>query len=1242
MVDAAPSPEIDTAGGSEPEPIVIDHEGESSLLPYLTVAIGASAGGLEAYIELFEALPPDSGAAFILVPHLPPEQHMSHLPEILTKHTAMPVRHIESEMRPLPDHVLVLPSGMRVSMHGGVLRLESRVANERMPLPIDRFFRSLAADQKAHTIGVILSGADSDGALGLKTIRGEGGVGIVQDPDSAAHPEMPRSSIAADHVDMVLSPAEIGREIARLAKQFNNPALQPLKAGQVKAPTEEQSFGRILTLLRGVSGVDFRFYKQPTIGRRIARRMLLCKVPNLSAYVSFLSAHPDELRALQEDVLINVTRFFRDEEVFAAFKSDLLPRMFAGRPPDQQVRVWIAGCSTGEEAYSIAICLLEYLSGKAVEPQIQIFATDASDRSIEAARAALYPESIADDVSPERLRRFFVKADRGYQVSKRVRDLCIFARQNLCGDPPFSRLDLISCRNVLIYLGPELQKKMIPTFHYALRPTGQLLLGSSESIREHTDMFAITDRKNKFYLKIGGAGHLRLDIATRVPLNVDNGAPSLPRNAREGWSELDVQRAADRIVLARYGPAGVVITERLKILQSRGHTSAYLEMAPGVASLGLLRMVREEIVAPLRDAIQRAIQEDVPVQTEVRLRRGDHFQQVLVEVLPIQGIAAQIRFYLVLFVPTLSPVEAGEPLDRSLIDASEDEKLKLILQLRQDLGSTKLYLQSLLDEREARNQELTSANEEIQSANEELQSTNEELETAKEELQSANEELQTVNEELQNRNLALTQAGNDLSNLLNSVNIPVVMLDGGLEIRQFTPPAQRMMNLRAADIGRPISDVRLNLDSGDLEPLLRDVMETLTPREAQVTDREGKSYLLRVRPYRTNENKIEGVVLVLVDIEQLRRHQLALEQSHAFSQTVLERVQVPLTVVDSEFRICSVNEAFCQLSGLRREDLKGRSLPELAGELWRLPNLRAFIESLHNSPDGEQVQVEHQTGDVPPRVFRLTVQPVRPQGSRLLLVTLEDRTHERRVQRMLEEEREQLAGKVRATEHVLERTREELRALAAGLFNSQEEERRRVARELHDDVSQRLAFLELEIERVRLSMPEKADEAIHALQQLKERTGSLSEDVRRMSHHLHPALLDDLGLDAALKGLVDEFRKRFAVLADFHSRNVPEVIAGHPATAIYRIAQEALHNVEKHAGKTHVKVILEGRPDGLRLEVADFGEGFDTEDSQRGLGLISMEERARLVGGNFSVKSELGKGTVVNVEIPLHGSGDPN
>ena len=708
-------------------------------LPYLVVAFGASAGGLKALRDVLAPLSATTGMAFVLITHLSPD-HKSYMTEILSKETAMSVVPMEEGQTPEPDHLYILTPNVDATIQNGRFRLHPRPGSPAHHLPIDLFFRSLAADQKNHAIGVVLSGADSDGALGLKTIKGEGGIALVQSPESAQHSSMPRNSIAADHVDLVLRPAEIAAELQRLAAQFRRPAIRELdesgpagSAGSTGISDETGgNFTRILQMLRGVSGLEFRLYKEQTVRRRIARRMVLLHIDSLSEYLRYLQSRPEELRTLQEEALINVTRFFRDPEFWESLAATVLPAFFLGRSSEKPVRIWSAGCATGEEAFSLAMTLLEYLSANNLDTPVQIFGTDASDRAIDFARIAIYPDTIAAEISPDRLRRFFVKVDRGYQIGKRVRDTCIFARQNLSGDPPFSHIDLLSCRNVMIYFQQILQRRVIATFHYALEPGGYLLLGMSESLREFPEIFSTFDRKTKIYVK-GGGGTPSLSDTPDVfsSLRPASLQPKDLAPARN-WPDLDLQQAADRIVLARFTPAGVVIDDELNILQVRGQTAPFVELPPGAVSWNLLRLLRTEVASQIKERLERAVRENVPVSiSPVTLHDSSGPRQIQVDVLPISSAFARAHCFLILFqtlldAPSVSVVELlpPEPQASGATDV-------LSSRLRSDLDTTRLHLQALVDERDVHTQELVTANEEIQSANEELQSSNEELETTK-------------------------------------------------------------------------------------------------------------------------------------------------------------------------------------------------------------------------------------------------------------------------------------------------------------------------------------------------------------------------------------------------------------------------------------------------------------------------------------------------------------------------------
>jgi two-component system CheB/CheR fusion protein len=660
-------------------------------------------------------------------------------------------------------------------------------------------------------------------------------------------------------------------------------------------------------MLRAATGVDFTHYKLPTIRRRLHRRMVLHKVTRLEDYIRYLQENPDEVRNLYQDLLIHVTRFFRESDTFDALASRVFPEMLAHQERGRPVRIWIPGCSTGEEAYSVAIALLEFLADDAVATPIQIFATDLSEKAINQARTGVYPETIAADVSPERLRRYFVEADGSYRVNKVVRDLCIFARQDLTRDPPFSRLDLIMCRNVLIYLGPVLQRRLMTVFHYALKPTGFLMLGSAETVGPFADLFEVADKKHRLYTRKQTA--VRPEVAFRPhgygpasaaygPTGAGTGradapaAPAPPRTDTPGAAiaGAGVLGEVNRILLSRYVPPGVVVDSDYQVLQFRGQTGTFLEPAPGEASLNLLKMAREGLLYALRTALHEARARDAAVRrTGLRVRQQDRYRDVNLEVVPLTA-AGEPKHFLVLFEDaTPRDPDAGErgraesaaaapPGGRKGAAAKKPPPRRkptprVVERLEAELAASREYMQTMIQDLEAANEELQSANEEILSSNEELQSTNEELDTAKEELQSTNEELNTLNEELQGRNEELSRVNSDLLNLLGNVNIAIVMVAGDLRVRRFTPMAEKLLNLIPSDVGRPISDIKPNVDCPDLEGLITEAMESVSVRECDVRDRHGRRYFMRVRPYRNVDNKIDGAVLALIDLDSPRREE---------------------------------------------------------------------------------------------------------------------------------------------------------------------------------------------------------------------------------------------------------------------------------------------------------------------------------------------------------------------------------
>ena len=836
------------------------------------VGIGASAGGLEAASIFFKELSPYLGMAYVLVLHLDPARE-SKVTEILGRTTILPVLQATDGMRVAPDHVYVIPPNCEMTIDHWVLHLGNRDPQRIANTTIDTFLRSLAVAHGSDAIGVIFSGTASDGTLGVAAIKGEAGITFAQEPSSAKYDGMPASAIASGCVDFILTPAGIAKEIARIR---HHPYIAHRLTPEAPPMGDESDLEQIFRLLRRITTVDFSGYKSPTIGRRIQRRMALQKIEELKVYADLLHRDRGELDALYQDLLINVTSFFRNPETFAALRQIVYPPILQARTTESgPIRIWVPGCSTGEETYSHAISIVEFLGEERADIPIQVFGTDLSESAIQRARAGVYKENIEADVTPARLRRFFYRADGGYQIKKNIRDLCIFSTQNVFNDPPFSRMDLVSCRNVMIYLSQPLQKRVIPIFHYALNPTGFLMLGSTEGLLgAGSELFEMTDKKQKIFRKRLVSAPVAFGFSVgkpeHAPIDAKTAAPS--KSPETLKIPLELQREADRLLLARYVPPAVLINEHLEILQTRGRTASFLELPSGKASLNLLKMARPGLLFELQGAIDEARKQGFEaIRQHVRVE-DERAKTVTIRVVPFKVPTQVQHSFLIIFesdLPAEDGLSSGAPGTSLVVEPVHTEEQsslgRQIVQLRQELAATREYLQSIIESQEGTNEELQSANEEIQSGNEELQSTNEELQTSKEELESANEELHTVNEEMQHRNELLTQLNNDLTNLLYSVSLPIVMVGADLSVRRFTPQAAAVLGLTSSDIGRPMPRLRLKLDMGSLEQNMLEVIQQVQSQQLHVQDNDGKWFVLRIVPYRTMDNRIDGVVLSVMN-----------------------------------------------------------------------------------------------------------------------------------------------------------------------------------------------------------------------------------------------------------------------------------------------------------------------------------------------------------------------------------------
>jgi two-component system, chemotaxis family, CheB/CheR fusion protein len=951
--------------------------------PSRVVGIGASAGGLEAVSELLRHLPSNTGMAFVFIQHLEPRQ-TSRLTEILSRITEMRVEVASERLRMKRNHIYVMPPAVDITLSDGLLILERRTESAGRHLPIDYFFHSLAKEQASKAVAIILSGMGHDGSAGLKSIKEQGGTTFAQDEPSAQHGSMPASAIDSGYVDIVTTPRKMAAELVRLAQD------RPAKPSK-RRTVAENGLKNIFALLRSRTEVDFSQYRKTTVRRRIQRRMVVHRLHDVDDYFTFLRRNPEELDVLFREMLIHVTGFFREPETFDVLQALVLPRLLEKRGQNDPIRIWLPGCSTGEEAYSLAIILTEFFDNRSESPGIQIFATDVSDRVLEIARKGVFDANIESAITKERLRRFFSKNERGYQINKQIRDLCVFARQNVLRDPPFSRLDLISCRNVLIYFETAAQKKLIPFFHYALKPGGFLLLGGAETVGNFSDLFEPVDSKTKLFAKRSVQSPPLSSLEVEIPGPKEQALRDFA--AQTALMQPDIRREIDRTLMEKYCPPTIVVDSGMKIIQFRGNVAPFLDPDPGEASLDLFRMLKSSLEMPLRTTINDAKKVNAVVRKEAILFQGGNGQATFLnlEVIPISGSAIRERCFLLLFedskVAVTDPtVLKGKRGRRNLQDAR-------VSQLEQELATTREHLQTLIEEQESTNEELRSANEEIQSSNEELQSTNEELETAKEELQSTNEELITLNEELKSGNSELTEVNNDLTNLLKSVNIPIVMVDRGLHIRRFTPVAQRTLKLIPADVGRSITDLRADVEVPQLESLLSDVMDTLSSREVEVQDRRGHWYNLQIRPYETADNKITGAVMILFDINVTKLETERSKTMTNYAEALIGIVRGSVVVLDNELRVKSATVHFYDAFRLIPKETEGFSIFDIGHGQWNFPEFRALLEKrLPQQPRVTDFECEHQFPRLGRKRIKLNMRKVEatnPENT-LTIVSIEE------------------------------------------------------------------------------------------------------------------------------------------------------------------------------------------------------------------------------------------------------------
>ncbi len=1201
------------------------------------VGIGASAGGLAAFMELLSAIPPNSGMAFVIVQHLDPT-HTSMLSDALAKATSMKVATATDRIEVQPDNMYVIPPNADIALEGNSLLLSAREDSRKPHLAIDFFFRTLATQRRGQAIGVVLSGSGSDGTEGLRAIKAEGGITFAQEPRTAKFGDMPQSAINAGVVDTGMTIAALARELVRLSRH------PYLAATDRPDPSEKDAgnFEKIQALVRSKTGVDFSEYKEATFERRMDRRMALRQEEKLEDYLRLLEIDDDEARALCEDVFIHVTSFFREPAAFEALAKEVVPRILEGKAKGAPLRAWVAGCSTGEEAYSLAISLLESVAHLEHPRPIQIFGSDVSQRAVERARAGVFSEAALHELSEEIRRKYFVKLDHGYRINKLVRELCIFVRHDLARDPPFARLDLVCCRNVLIYFGHALQKRVMATFHYCLNKPGFLMLGRSESIAGYGPFFTQIDRENKIYARNPSRSELQFAPGYGAYPAVPNLV--LPAPVETPRPTFDLIKHVDRMLLGKYAPAGVILNEKLEVIQFRGRTGPYLEPAPGQPQSNVLKMAREGLLLPLKTALTQAKKQKEPVRKrgiEVG-ERGATVQCDLV-VTPLTGWpGSKETLYAVLFEEAAPQPEqaAGQR------TSSKGPVTPTVAKLKGELRASKEYLQSLLEEHGRVNDDLATANEELLSGNEELQTMNEELQTAKEELQSANEELTTVNEELQSGNRELNLVNADLVNLLNTVEIPIVFLDAQRRIRRFTPQAQSIFNVLATDIGRPIDHIKPKVDAPDLDTDIAWSIANVTVRESEVQDQVGHWYRMQIHPYQTLEGKVDGAILSLVDIDVLKRHADAAEWARDYAVSVVDAVLVPLVVLDEDLMVISANDAFYVTFGATDDETENRSFFTLAGGAWDIAALRTSLRDVFaRRTPFQDIEVERAFPHVGQRTMSFSARSVHSRGAKpMVLLAIEDISGRKQV----EAERKHLlaeAQHAREAAELANRTKDaflailshELRTpLATMLMNAQ------LLRHGDLDASKVLRASEA-IERSAKAQSQLIEDLLDVSRIV---SGKLSLDLRKLSLlEVVPPALESVALQAE--------RKKIRIEVQLDQQTGP--VRG-DSLRLQQVVSNLLTNAIKFTPEHgEVKLVLGNEGENSLLRVSDTGTGIDADflpfvfdrftqqenSSVRrfgglGLGLSIVRHIVDLHGGTVRAESPgKGRGATFSITIPL-------
>ena len=1312
------------------------------------VGIGASAGGLHALKRFFSTVEPQHDIAYVVVVHLAAEQK-SHLADVLQPHIPMPVQQV-TETTPLEaNHVYVIPPASNISAVDSHLRLSALEERGRDRAPIDHFFNTLADTHDGHAVAVVLSGSGSDGAQGVRRVREQGGIVLVQDPSQAEFDGMPRGAVATGVADLVLPAEEMPARIREFVR--TQPDVTP--EANRRMDSEQDRVPRVLTQLRARTGHDFSRYKRSTIERRIERRMQLRGIEQLDAYLDVLRDHTDEAHSLADDLLINVTRFFRDRSVFDHLEQRVIPELFARKGVDGRIRVWSVGCSTGEEAYSMGILLLEAAARRGEVPQLQLFASDMHHRSLRVAREGLYPETIEADVSQERLDRFFQQENHGYRVRKDLREMIVFAPHNVLRDPPFSHIDFIACRNLLIYLQREVQEEVIQLFHYALQGEGYLLVGTAETV-EGSELFRLESKEHHIYRRRDvRRGEIRVPI---ISLASAPAAPLLaPRNTAQRATPTLGYGGLHEKMVERYAPPSVLVNQEHAVLHVSESAGRYLQVS-GVPSNNIFRLVKEELRVELRAALHLARDRQTTSRSKpIPMTIDGVARNVTLRVSPT-GTADMEGLVLIIFDETLEP-DGGDA--AQLVDVAARE-------LEAELYMTKSRLEALVEEFDTSQEEMRASNEELQSANEELRSTMEELETGKEELQSINEELQTVNQENRHRVEELAQVSSDLQNLFKATDIATLFLDRNMRILRFTPRVGELFNVRNTDRGRPLADLTHRLGYSGLLDDAQKVLDTLVRIEREVESEDGRWHLIRVLPYRTVEDRIEGVVITIVDVTRLKQSVAEARRFTALAESSGEFIGMsdlslsPFYVNKAGLRLVGLDSGeqttpasvldfffpgdrvFLQQEFFPRVLREGRGKTEIRFRHFRTHQPIWVIYSVVTLTDetGAVLGFGMVTHDITERkeseqalaaseqrfralvtatsyiVFRMSpdwgevreltaraplTNPVRasrgwldeyvhPDDHHAVWSAIQEAIRNRRMLEVehraaksddditwmltravpllngngeivewfgaasdvtasreadaLQELNATLEERVHERTAAIERLDDARRRVLQQLVSAEEDERARISRELHDQLGQQLTALLLGLRALRTGANSQGALSVEQLEQL---TSGIARDVHALALELRPPALDALGLVAAIESHLQEWAQRNDIEYDVHARGLDgRRLPAEVETTLYRVVQEALTNVVKHASATRVSLLIEQRDATVRLVLEDDGEGFDAEhvfDSPakaKRIGLRGMYERVALLGGELDIESTE-NGTTVYVRVPVEERSSP-